>query len=359
MTQPETRPIKRAGRTFRDSFVRSERTPFMQVTKAGIAALGAWFVCALFYPDSMPIFGTIAALICVQENVQQSLTKSIERLVGVVLGVSVAIGAGLIFGAPSWLFIAAIIASLIIAWVLRMTGPSSTQVAISALLVIALGGQDLAYGGERIIETAIGGAIGVLVNAFLVAPVTTSPASVAVHQLVDRTADSLERISVALVEPQTHEQMQELLMEARQLREERREVHALLRSARESLKLNPRSKRYSEQLRNDDELFQQLQHIITQVLGMSRALTDGYDKTITADPAVQGLAEEFRRAAHDLRHAGYRFNPDRVADVEPPALTAPYSIVLPNEEHWVLIGALMEDLRRTRIGILEMQSTEE
>ena len=354
-----TSAFSRAGLRFTDSFVRSERQPLVQVVKTAVASLIAWLACLVIFPDSMPIFGTIAAIICVQENVSQSLSKSIERLVGVVAGVSVAIAAGLIFGTPPWLFIAAIFVSLLLGWALRMTGPSTSQIAISALLVIALGGQDLAYGGERIIETAIGGAIGVLVNAFIVAPITTSPARLAVRELVTHTADSLERLADALTVPHSPEQMQELLSQARELRNERREVHALIRSARESVKLNPRSKKHRENLQADDELFQRLQHIVTQVLGMSRALTDGYDATITEDEAVHGLAEEFRRAAHDLRQAGHRVNPDHTADIEPPALTAPYRIVMPNAEHWVLIGALMEDLRRTRISIVELSSPDD
>lgn len=351
----QTHRIVRAQRRITGSFVSGERAPLLQVIKTGVASLAAWFVCLLIFSETMPIFGTIAAIICVQESVNQSVTKSIERLVGVIVGVAVAMGAGLLFGTPSWLFIAAIFVSLLVGWAARMSAPSANQVAISALLVIALGGQQAGYGFERIAETAIGGAIGVLVNAFVVAPVSLSPASRAVHQLVENTALSLERIAEALTTPKSLEEMQDLLFEARELREDRREVHALLRSARDSLKLNPRGRRYTEQLQNDDELFQSLQHIVTQVLGMSRALTDGYDKSITADRQVHGLAEEFRRAAHDLRHTGYRLDLQSEETVEPPALTAPYRIVIPNEEHWVLIGALMEDLRRTRISIQELQ----
>lgn len=352
-------PLSRASRHITESFVRSDRQPLIQVLKTAIAAMVAWFACLAVFPESVPIFGTIAALICVQENVSQSLNKSIERFVGVVTGVSVAIAAGLLFGTPSWLFVAAILVSLLVGWALRLTGPSTTQVAISALLVIALGGQDVAYGAERIVETAIGGLIGVLVNAFIVAPVRTSPASIAVRQLVEHTADSLDRLAVALGTPQSREEMESLLTQARDLRDERREVHALLRNARESLKLNPRSRHYREQLTADDELFQRLQHIVTQVLGMSRALTDGYDVTLTEDPAVAGLAEEFRRAAHDLRLTGHRYNLEHTAELEPPALTAPYRIATPNPEHWVLIGALMEDLRRTRMSIIELQSADD
>ncbi|MDA3145941.1 FUSC family protein [Leucobacter sp. UCMA 4100] len=352
------RSFSRAGRQLTESFVRTERTPFLQVVKSGIASLLAWLACILVFPDALPIFGIIAALICVQDNVSQSLNKSIERLVGVVVGVAIAVSASIFFGKAPWLFVAAIFVSLLIGWAFRLTGPSTTQIAISAMLVIALGGESLAYGAERIIETAIGGAIGVLVNAFLIAPVRTSPASIAVHELVEHTAQSLDRIATSLTKKQSFDEMQDLLMAARDLREERREVHTLLRSARESLKLNPRSRHYREQLLADDELFQRLQHIVTQVLGMSRALADGYDPDIINDPAVEGLADEFNRAAHDLRHVGYRFNLESDEVIEPPALTAPYRIVVPNAEHWVLIGALMEDLRRTRISIVELQQGE-
>jgi hypothetical protein len=43
--------------------------------------------------------------------------------------------------------------------------------------------------------------------------------------------------------------------------------------------------------------------------------------------------------------------PDAVtADL--PALTTPLHVVKPHEEHWVLIGSLLEDLRRVREEIV-------
>jgi len=35
-----------------------------------------------------------------------------------------------------------------------------------------------------------------------------------------------------------------------------------------------------------------------------------------------------------------------------PALTTPLSVVRPNSRHWVLIGALLEDIRRVREELL-------
>lgn len=353
--KPETRPLKRAGRTITKSFVSPERAPILQVAKTGVAAILAWFACEALLPGHPPIFGTIAALLAVQESVRQSLTKGIERFAGVLIGVSVAVGAGVIFGAPSWLFIAAILVALVVGWSFRMTGPSTNQVAITALLVIALGGQDTDYALERIIETAIGAAIGIAVNAFIVAPVRTTPTNIAVTTLVDHTADALDRIAEALRTPKSRAEMEELYDRARELQSEREDVHAQVRRARESLQLNPRGRRHRQLLEEDDQLFQRAQRLVTQVIGMSRALFDGYDPALTEDRAVQGLSVEMARVAHDLRHIGYHFSEHGEREVEPPALTAPYRILTPNPDHWILIGSLMEDLRRVRLLVSELQ----
>lgn len=362
MTSPVTRPWKRVGRRVTGSFVTDTRAPFTQILKAAIAAVATWFICLLIFPDQMPIFGAIAALLCVQENISQSLSKGIERFAGVVLGVSVAIGAGIIFGKPAWLFILALVVSLILGWTFRMTGPSTTQIAISSLLMIALGGQEIEYAWERIVETAIGAAVGVLVNALIVAPLRTAPARQAVAQLVLHTADALERLGDALSVKRSQTEIADVLEQARELQTERETVHLHLRRARESLQLNPRSPKHRDRLAGADELFRSVQHIVTQVIGMSRALHDGYDRSLVDDPAVIGLADEMRRAAHDLRQLGTIDETGQAttpSSVEPPLLTAPYQILVPHPEHWILIGSLMEDLRRIRLRVLELQGRSE
>lgn len=370
MTSPVTRPWRRFERRMTGRFTAPERAPLLQVLKAAVAAILTWFVCLLIYPEQLPIFGAIAALLCVQESIDQSLTRGVERVVGVLLGVSVALGAGALFGPQSWLFIAAIIVSLVIGWLLRMTSTSSNQIAISAMLMIALGGLHLGYGVERLVETAIGAAIGVIVNAVVIAPVQTSRVHRALGDLTVHAADALRKLADGLEEPRDGEWLDRMLADARALQAEREAVHALLRRARESLRLNPRGPRYRVMLDADDRLFQRMQPIVTQVIGMSRALYDLYSPTLAGDPQVVGMAAEMRRAAHDLerlphlalQEAGAVEEPERadplattVADAngpglspEPAALTAPYVIPRPHPEHWMLIGSLMEDLRRVR-----------
>jgi uncharacterized membrane protein YgaE (UPF0421/DUF939 family) len=332
-----------------------ERAPLLQVVKAAVASILTWFVCLLVFPEQLPIFGAIAALLCVQESVDQSLTRGLERVVGVLLGVSVALGAGALFGPQSWLFIAAILVSMALGWLLRMTNASTNQIAISAMLMIALGGLHLGYGVERLAETAIGAAIGVLINAVVVAPVQTTRVHGGVSGLAVHTAAALRRIAEGLEDPRDGIWLDEMIAAARALQDERSDVHALLRRARESLRLNPRGPRYRMLLDADDRLFQRIQPIVTQVIGMSRALYDLYSPGLAGDPQVTGMAGEMRRAAHDLERLPHRALETPAVETEgpppvsePAALTAPYVIPKPHPEHWMLIGSLMEDLRRVR-----------
>lgn len=98
-------------------------------------------------------------------------------------------------------------------------------------------------------------------------------------------------------------------------------------------------------------LLERLSPIVTQTIGMTRAYFDHYDDSIGEEPAVTAIAEQLRRAGHDVRLAV------QIADVAPepdtltsaiPALTAPLVIRPPSSAHWILIGSLMEDLRRIR-----------
>jgi hypothetical protein len=103
---------------------------------------------------------------------------------------------------------------------------------------------------------------------------------------------------------------------------------------------------------------------------------DNWDESLVAEPTVGAIAAELKRAAHDLRllgrgsesgsgHPGNTpfgnapfgtapFDGDEPLPItsELPALTAPLSIMRPHPDHWILIGSLLEDLRRVREEII-------
>jgi uncharacterized membrane protein YccC len=328
----------------------THRSPILQVAKSAVATVAAWLIAGALIPGPPPVFAAIAALLVVQPSLNQSLTKAIERSIGVITGVVIASILGIAFGSATWVILLATVVALLIAWALKMTAGTANQVAISALLVLALGTATPMYAVDRVLETLIGAVIGILVNLALVPPVSVAPAREAVTGLGDELANSLERLARALETRQSPADLTELLVEARLMKPMRDAADRAIEVGTESLSLNPRGRRHREDLAATEALLERTGPIVTQTIGMTRAFCDHYDPTIADEPAVQAIAEQLRRAAHDMRLEVRRTDaaPDATVPFgqEPPALTAPLMIHAPSQEHWVLIGSLLEDLRR-------------
>ncbi|WP_440708448.1 FUSC family protein [Herbiconiux sp. YIM B11900] len=350
------RSVARATLAPARAFQTSARTPLLQVLKTAAAAVIAWVLCSLIAPNQIPVFGAIAAIIVVQPSVNQSLSRGIERSIGVIVGVVVAYLASLVFGAPSWLILAAIVVSLLIGWVLRLPQSSTVQVPISAMLVLSIGAQTPGYAVERIIETIIGAVIGVAINWLIVPPLAVQPAHDAVAALGREIASTMDGLAVVLSEQTDEPYRLKLLVEARLLRPMQAKAQKALDAATESLRFNPRRSNLRDQLAADAELQAMLGIVLTRILGMARALNDHFDDTLHQELSATAIGEELRRAAHDLRlvmsHTQLPPGEAERAEEEEPALTAPLQTIVPDPAHWILIGSLLEDLRRVREEIV-------
>lgn len=333
------------------AFRASERGPLLQMVKTALATMLAWIVAELVIPDGPPpVFAAIAAMLVVQPSLNQSLLKGVERSVGVIAGVVLASGLAIAFGEHTWVVLLAVSASLALAWGLRMTTGSANQVAISALLVLAIGAATPGYATYRILETFLGAVIGIVVHLALVPPVALGPARRALDALGEEIAASLERLAHALTRMHSARELDELMQEARRLNAIREETDVALDHADDSLALNPRGRHHREDLAVMRASVDNLRLIVTQVLGMTRAYVDQYDDKVSNEPAVEAIAEELRRAAHDIRRElritlahRYETFPETA-----PALTAPLVFQAPKGMRWILVGSLMEDLRRIR-----------
>ncbi|MGL3149065.1 FUSC family protein [Microbacterium sp. A82] len=333
----------------------AKRAPLLQVVKSAVATIGAWLIAGWLMPGPLPVFAAIGALLVVLPSVNQSFTKAIERSLGVIVGVVIASALSLLLGPQSWVVLLAIVVAMLVAWAFRATPGVGNQVAISAMLVLALGSSSPQYAVDRILETLIGVAIGLIVNALIVPPVLTAPARRDLGLLGAELAASLDRLAVALPTARTPQQLQELMLEARLLRPMKEAAEESVTAGEESLTLNPRRAARGD-LAEMRTLLTRLAPIVTQVIGMTRAYFDHYDDTLADEPTVHAIAEQLRRAGHDVRLAV------QLAEVAPEettetsaiqALTAPLRVRPPASGHWILIGSLMEDLRRIREALVE------
>lgn len=335
-------------RAMRDSLtVRApRRVPLLQVTKSAIAIVAAWVIAGWLVQGPPPIFAAIAALLVVQPSINQSFTRAVERSVGVIVGVVIAALLGLAFGSQPWVALLSAGVALVVAWAARISPGATNQIAISALLVLALGTATPNYALDRVLETLIGAAIGIVVNAVLVPPVLVPSAREKVQVLGRELAKALERLAAALETPQTPASLEGLLLEARLLRPVRDAAATAITDATDSLALNPRSGRHRSDLVEMRDLLERFSPVVTQTIGMTRAVYDGYEATIADEPAVRAIAEQLHRAAHDVRLAfAVDAGPERLVEEEP-ALTRPLQIQTPSTAHWVLVGSLLMDLHR-------------
>jgi len=326
----------------------SSRSSILQVLKTSVAVIAAWVLCSLLFGQAAPIFAAIAALLVVQPSVNQSIAKGLERSVGVILGVVLAYGIGFVFGRSAWVVLAAIVLALVFSWALKLGPGSANQIPISAMLVLSLGQLEVTYAVDRILETIIGAAIGLAVNVLIVPPVLLQPAHLGVARLAREVAAAMERLADALSVSTASADLEAMLVKARGLRATRDSATDAVARGAESLTLNPRRSRHRTVLEGDALLLARLTILVTRVLGMTRAVRDNYRPSLITDPAIVEIAEELRRAAHDVRLLGR----EEVTTAEIPLLTAPLQILRPNEEHWILIGSLLEDLRRVRAEIV-------
>ena len=315
------------------------RSPLLQVVKSAVATLAAWLLAGWLIGGPPPVFAAIAALLTVQPSINQSLGRGVERTVGVVAGVVVASVIGIVLGGGFGAIALSVVCALLLTWALRATPGTANQVAISAMLVLALGTASPDYAFDRIIETVLGAVIGLVVNLAFVPPLALDPARARVATLRSDTADALDRLGDALVSSQDAAALTDLLDRARAVRGSVGAAEQAIADARDSLALNPRARRARADVDALAHDVARLFAISTQVAGMTRAFVDDYEPGIASDAEVAAIADHLHRAAHDLRRD------ERSSMQEPAALTRPLE-VLSAPEHWVLIGSLMVDLRR-------------
>jgi uncharacterized membrane protein YccC len=241
------------------------------------------------------------------------------------------------------------------------------------MLVLTAGVVTPNYSADRILETVIGAIVALVVNALIVPPVLLEPAHLAVARLARDTAVAFERIAIGLTEGWDRDRWDEALVAARALRQQHAKAETSLASARESLTMNPRGGRHRTILDRDVAITDHLRVLVTRVTGMTRAIRDNTAPDLRDDPVVHGIATEVARIGADVRALSARvestrldpaagvggsdaaaFGPDAEpwAEASEPALTAPLEVVRPNSRHWVLIGALLEDIRRVRGELL-------
>ena len=251
---------------------RRGRTPGLRTAKTTLAAVASFVVAEWLHTSDQPILAPLTALLVVQLTMNETVAHGRERIVSVVAGVLVAVGFASVVGLSWWSLGAVVAVSLVAGRLLRL-GPHLPEVAISAMLVLAVGGAESAAAG-RVIETLIGAAVGVLVNLVIAPPLYVQPASDAVGELADRMGGFARDLATSLRGEWSRAEADRFLGEARDLGAEVARADRRLARTEESARLNPRGRVAREAQPRLRTALTALEHTQIGLRNLARALLD-------------------------------------------------------------------------------------
>ena len=298
-----------------------------------VAATSAYVVASLFFPGTQPLLAPLTAMLVVQVTPLSLLASGLDRVVAVVAGVAVAVGFAAVVPLEWWSLGVLILISITIGQFLRLRS-NLVEVAISAMLVLgvgAIGAEAAAW--QRIAETLVGAAVGILATLVFPPKVGSSDAGRAIDGLADAVSELLLRAAGEL-ESMTEEEPERLPGSAREWLDDSRrithnipEVGAALLRAEEGRRLNVRAVRTPHVEPGLRQGLEALEHSAVAIRGLMRSVADAADGDWLgedyAGAVIRDLAQTFRELAAGtdafgelVRHEGDAQASLSAADIE-------------------------------------------
>ena len=264
-----------------------------RMLKSTVAGTVAWEAAALIH-SPRPVLASLGAVLVVQVTVRATLWRSIQLTVAVTVGLAASVLLGHLVGLHWWSVGMTILGGLIVGELLRL-GPFSNQVAISALFALSLGS---AYGYQRMIDTALGAGIGVLVNALIAPPTYVQEASRALRRVGEALGALLADIAAELTKSPDRDIVQRWLRRAREIADTVQAADATVSKGEESLRFNHRARAEFERLQRIGQAQLAFEHAVTQTRGMVRSMLD-LDVQLR-DPGLAPVLAALADLLHDL-----------------------------------------------------------
>jgi uncharacterized membrane protein YgaE (UPF0421/DUF939 family) len=223
------------------------RTEVVHAVRVAVAVMLSWWIAVLAGLSSAPYLASVACVAYMQPSVYESFTRAIQRLVGVVLGVGLAVAIFSALGVNALVAGLVVFVGLVAATLLRLGPGGSVQIALSGLLVLAVTSANPGYPGERILQTMVGVGVG-LVVILVTAPPTVGPAERAAAAVVSQASLVLSTLSTVLAQGWSPRSSEAMTEGAKELRDSSDEARVSIERASESLRFNPRGRSARESL---------------------------------------------------------------------------------------------------------------
>ncbi|HEY5978192.1 MAG TPA: aromatic acid exporter family protein, partial [Microlunatus sp.] len=135
---------------------------WLTILKASVAVAVAWQIASALPGDDAPVFAPIVALTTVQSSLYGTFAQGFQTAAGNIIGVALATGLVNVAGRTAVALFVATFVGLAVSRRLPIGSGARGQITFSMILVVALGPTS-GYATARLLDCAIGGAIGILV----------------------------------------------------------------------------------------------------------------------------------------------------------------------------------------------------
>ena len=273
-------------------------TDVIQLVKTVVAAVVAWFVVAdlLHLPQSF--LAPWSALLVVHATVYRTFSQGAVQVGGAVLGVVLAWAVGNTLGLDLW-SVGVMLAIGLIVGTLPWFAGQSTVVAATGLLVLTTGfANDDSMLLTRLLDTAIGIGVGLVVNAVVWPPLRRRTAVAAMDALDDEIGELLVDMAEELKKGVSEECVEEWVRRTRDLDADVDHAWSLVRQASESARMNPR--RAAGELKDPQQwsgLLRRTDEAVSEIRSMARTHSHALAQNQQWQP-------DFREALVTVMHAG-------------------------------------------------------
>lgn len=280
-----------------------ERTDALLLVKAAVAAVIAWQLAVRVLDSPAPFYAPLAALLVVDRTIVRSLWLSVERVVAVVVGMSMAWVVGTFVGVTWWSMVVVMLVAMLIGRWDRL-GDHGIQVptmVLLSLLTFQWDKVDFTY--LTLVETLVGGIVGVAVNAVVLAPMHLTAPRRAVVELTERVHGLLEDMAEGLRDGWDGDRARDWHDRATRIGETVPEVLDAIRTGRESTRLNLRHRLRPARIDWDgyERAVETVRRLQWPVAGLARTLLDAADD---AENLPAPSARWLTRYATVLDHVG-------------------------------------------------------
>jgi uncharacterized membrane protein YgaE (UPF0421/DUF939 family) len=244
----------------------------LQLAKTVLAAVAAWVIASSLLDLPQPFLAPWAALLVVHATVYRTFSKGMQQVAATVVAVLLAALVGEVMGLTTGAVALLLVVSLVLGAV-PWLGAEATTIATTGLVVLTTGFETDAMLFTRLLDTAIGVGVGLLVNVLVWPPLRRRTAAVAMDRIDDGVGDLLADMSAGLGDRRAPEDVTGWIDASRDLDADIDQAWSLVRQAQESARMNPR--RSAHQMKDPvqwRDLLRRMEQAVAEIRSLARTL---------------------------------------------------------------------------------------